>query len=503
MLLTDRYADRIQGVYSCYDRIVIQGTLPGFCYAEGMTSYLYANNIRIFDYPKFANSLRHELRFNAEQVAEQNDLQMDFIRKNNFRREERIQEIIEKRGGHPGVVHIFSAMEPCASYRPWHDKKTHKTFLKYTPGKCLHYYFYLIDDLLGLCYVRVPTWCPFRLQIYFNGHNQLASMLNSRSVSFSQLDNMFTDFSSFEQAQEIYNQFTVDEIHEKLDLFAGQFCPVIKKFDRGCHWSIMQAEYATDIVFKRRQDLQPVYNQLVTTAIHAVKPDNIATFLGRKVHFNYQGEMGNNFNTRIEGTRIKHSMGPVSIKMYDKLGSALRIETTVNDVSFFKHYRTVEHRDGTKSKKFAPMKKGIYSLTALQEVLSAANQRYLQFISAIDDMTAEVKKVTGLSNRIIVNERSCKGFNFFSDDDQKLFETISGGEFNISGFQNKNLRRYLTDKNSGQISRILKRLHVHGLIKKVAHTYKYYLTELGQRIILTGLKLKELVVIPSFAEQGV
>jgi hypothetical protein len=196
-------------------------------------------------------------------------------------------------------------------------------------------------------------------------------------------------------------------------------------------------------------------------------------------------------------------MGPVSIKMYDKLGSALRIETTVNDVSFFKHYRTVEHRDGTKSKKFAPMKKGIYSLTALQEVLSAANQRYLQFISAIDDMTAEVKKVTRLSDRIIVNERSCKGFNFFSGDDQKLFETISGGEFNISGFQNKNLRRYLTDKNSGQISRILKRLHVHGLIKKVAHTYKYYLTKLGQRIILTGLKLKELVVIPSLAEQRV
>ncbi len=75
MLLTDRYADQIQGVYSCYDRVVIQGTLPGFCYAEGMTSYLYANNIRMFDYPKFADSLRHELRFNAEQIAEKNDLQ--------------------------------------------------------------------------------------------------------------------------------------------------------------------------------------------------------------------------------------------------------------------------------------------------------------------------------------------------------------------------------------------------------------------------------------------
>jgi len=210
----------------------------------------------------------------------------------------------------------------------------------------------------------------------------LASKLTKESINFSQLDNMFVDFTSFEQAQEICDQLTVDEIHEKLDMFAKQFCPVINKLEQSYHWSIMQAEYATDIVFKQQQDLQRIYDQLVQVAIHTVKPDNIATFLGKKLHFNYQGEMGNNFNTRIEGTRIKHSMGPVSIKMYDKLGLVLRIETTVNDVSFFKHYRKVEHRDGTQSRKLAQMKKGIYSLTPLRDLLSAANHRYLQFISA-------------------------------------------------------------------------------------------------------------------------
>jgi hypothetical protein len=89
----------------------------------------------------------------------------------------------------------------------------------------------------------------------------------------------------------------------------------------------------------------------------------------------YQDEMGNNFNTRIEGTRIKHSMGAVSVKMYDKFGLILRIETTVNDVSFFKHYREVEHRDGTKSKKMAAMKKSIYSLSPLKQMLFSANHR--------------------------------------------------------------------------------------------------------------------------------
>jgi hypothetical protein len=62
-------------------------------------------------------------------------------------------------------------MEPCGSYKSWHDKKTHQTHLKPDDGKCLHYYVYFIDADLGLCYVRVPTWCPFRLQVYCNGHS--------------------------------------------------------------------------------------------------------------------------------------------------------------------------------------------------------------------------------------------------------------------------------------------------------------------------------------------
>ncbi|MEE4254744.1 MAG: hypothetical protein V2I50_11950, partial [Desulfuromusa sp.] len=91
----------------------------------------------------------------------------------------------------------------CPSYKPWHNKKTGQTYLKPDQGKCLHYYFYLIDEDLGLCYVRVPTWCPFRLQIYFNGHNYLASALEKHSVKHSQVDNMFINLESFKYAQEI------------------------------------------------------------------------------------------------------------------------------------------------------------------------------------------------------------------------------------------------------------------------------------------------------------
>jgi hypothetical protein len=257
-----------------------------------------------------------------------------------------------------------------------------------------------------------------------------------------------------------------------------------------------QCEYATDLVFRQRADWQAIYGNLTRTAIHTVKPDNIATFLGKKLVPQFEGEMGNRFNIRIEGTRIKHTMGPVSLKLYDKFGLILRIETTVNDVCFFRHYREVEHRDGTHETKWAPRQKTIYSLPALRELLLAANRRYLEFLSTIDDPGVGTDKLNRVCKTVHHNDRSYRGFNFFDEDDQMLFEALARGEFNISGLQNKTLRPHLRDKSSGQVSRLLKRLRLHGLARKVGRTYKYYLTAFGKQVIAAGLSLKHLFLIP-------
>jgi hypothetical protein len=290
----------------------------------------------------------------------------------------------------------------------------------------------------------------------------------------------------------------VEDLHRALDIFAERYCPVIKAYGFSCRWTIMQAEYATDIVFKRQSDLKLLYEPLVRCAIHAVKPDNIASFLGGKLHWNYQGEMGNNFDTRILGTRIKHQMGALSIKMYDKFGLILRIEMTVNNVSQFRHYREVVQRDGTKTKKTARMKKNIYSLFPLAGLLKASNHRYLEFISTLSDPSQGIKKLNTISRTIACEDRTYKGFNLFDEDDQKLFTVIARGEFNITGFRNQSLREFL-GKSPAAISRILKRLRLHGLIKRVAHTYKYYLTTLGKSVIALGLTLKELFITPNLA----
>ena len=283
----------------------------------------------------------------------------------------------------------------------------------------------------------------FGLQVYINGHSLLASELKQAGIKYTMTDNAFDSIEDAGKAQELSDNISIEKLHRKLDEFAWQFCPVYKDFNLRYHWSVMQAEYATDIVFKKQEGLQQIYSELVATAIHTVKPENIATFLGHKLDPRYQGEMGNNYNVRIEGSRIKHTMGSVSIKMYDKFSKILRIETTSNDISFFKHFREVVHRDGTKSHEMAPLKKNIYSLSFLKDNLKASNKRYLEFISAFDNKEIGRKRLEGVTSSKNENNRNYKGFNFFNTLDLVVLMTILRGEFNINGFRNKNLQKLL------------------------------------------------------------
>src|SRR3954454_15056608 len=139
--LTERYDERIAGILSCYDRVVITGTVPVICYAEGMTRFLYARGIRIFDYPNFAITLRDRVRERAASLASHAGGSIEHIAKNHIRKEDVVARVLAQRGDHPGLVHILPAMEAGDSCRPWHDKASGNTSLRPDSGKCLRYYF--------------------------------------------------------------------------------------------------------------------------------------------------------------------------------------------------------------------------------------------------------------------------------------------------------------------------------------------------------------------------
>ena len=274
--LTQRYDHRIAGVLSCYDRVVITGTLPTVCYADGMTRFLYASGIRIFDFPEFASMPRDRVRERAASVAAAAGVMIEHIAKSHVRKEDVVAKVLEQRGDHSGLVHVLSAMEACPAYRPWHDKQTGKTFLRADTGKCLHYYFYFMDAELGLIYLRVPTWAPFRLQFYCNGHSWLARRLTAEGIGFTAADNAFIRIDDWQRAQDLANGFSPDLLHRVLDRHAALCCPVLDVFGQSYHWSLMQVEYATDLVFRSVATLKPLYEQLTRESVLSVKAEQIA-----------------------------------------------------------------------------------------------------------------------------------------------------------------------------------------------------------------------------------
>ncbi len=258
-------------------------------------------------------------------------------------------------------------------------------------------------------------------------------------------------------------------------------------------------EYATDLVFRSQEMLAPLYEQLSRQAVLGVKAEQIATFLGKKITPPLAQEIGNRFATRIEGTCIKHRLGKVQVKMYDKYARVLRIETTVNDVSFFKHHRKVEHRDRPSTRQLAPLKKSIYSLIDLRQILLGCNRRYLEYLSALDDHSAGQRALSRLTDERCESDRPIKGLNFFKRTEQQLLRALQRPQFNIHGLRRADLMALLPHASAAALSRELKRLLALGVIKRVTGTYRYYLTRLGRAAIAAACSLTEFSIVPALA----
>ncbi len=493
-----KYEAIIEGTISCYDRVIINGTMPLWQHPKMMELFLATTKIQFMEYTKFAESIKDQIIEHITQVSVKNNVAIKYIASpRNFNKEQAVKQIIQEKQITEGIVAIFSELDITLAYKSnWNYQTKRGSIHSYKP-KCLHYYIYFIDKYLGLCFFRIPTWLPCRVQVYFNGHNLLARKLTKAGISYTLEDNVFTHISNYPKAQELSDDLRAQDLHKWLDVFAMRYLPFLKQYQQSPVWTIDQAEYATDIIFKNKEDFKFLYDELILRSIHTVKPGNIATFFNRALAAHYTQEVTTRYNNMIQGTRIKHSIGANSVKMYDKAPGVLRIETTVNDLRQFKINREVHTRQGTTIKRMAEMKLTIYSLYALTKEVLAVNKRYLNLLASYDDTTTSKKELSQMTAPVIFNGRSAKGFNPFYEEDRAVLMAVRSGDFTVDGIRNKTLRKMLKERySSPKISRILKRLVLHGLLKRIEKSFKYHLTELGNRIIATGLFLSSYKLMP-------
>jgi hypothetical protein len=224
---------------------------------------------------------------------------------------------------------------------------------------------------------------------------------------------------------------------------------------------------------------------------------DILTFLGRKLTGNFLGEVLADCKKKREPVaRVKHRVTENWIKMpfsdfSGKFGLVLRVETVINSPREFR-VRRRRIRNGQPTMVWCPMNKGVTSLPNYQRVCRAANDRCLNALSVVNDSTPAWQQVADLTESKLHEGRRYAGFNPARKDDVKLFQAVLSGAHELRGFHNGDIRESLHGvvrdqaerrRRANAVSRMLKRLHVRGLIARIPRTRRWRVTARGQSLL--------------------
>jgi len=492
-----KFASLVVGTLHCFDRVIFKGHLALAAPAELERFVDWVLKVRRCHFmnelaPQWSERLvEHAQRFAAKAGRTY------LYRTGSFKKDQWAEQLIREQRLESGLVGILCTLESCPSFALVPGDKRPRFISKPRQQRVLYYYF--LDPQLGLIHVRLQTWAPFTLQVYVNGHNWLAQQLARLGLGFVQKHNAFTQLDDFAKAQRQADRFARLDWPKLLGRYAHQVNPLLRQ-ELACYrvrWVVDQAEFATDLLFKSPAALTGLYQKLLQFATVTFTPKDILGFLGRKWDRRFDGDVQTEVKTdRLLGTRLKHRMTKNWLKMYDKFGLILRVETVINRPKEFWVYRTRHHRDGTTSQGYFPMNKDVGSLSHYQEQALACNRRYLDALAVVDDPAPAYQQLRQLTEAKRVAERSSAGFNPARREDVRLFAAVLDGDHIARGFRNKDIRAALfgnteptSRQQSAAVGRLLKRLHHRQWLAKIPRTRRWRVTETGRNLLSLAVKL--------------
>ena len=499
----ERHQDVVTGVLSGFDRLRLRGTLRWLCYPDGLGKYLSVMKVLLKDFGAFTQSVTQRIRAAAEGVARAAGRPIAYLKSPSESKEDRARSIAAADGIQAGLICVLYAVEPCRSFRIRRDPERKQLVLQSALRQCAHYYFYWIHPIWGFCHARLQSWFPMTVQVCLNGREWLSRQMDAAGMAYQRRENCFTWIVDVPAAQRLMDeQLRVhwrDELNALLPMFHPTFTELTDEPDRaGYYWSIQESEWATDVMFRKPGDLSALYPHLIRHATMHLGSREVMRFLGRRlpaagrIPTRFSGEVVSDLRERPEGLRIKHRLNANSIKMYDKQGSVLRIETTLNCPDDIKVYRPREG-DPSGPKAWRTLRRGVADAHRRAEVCQAANERYLDSLSAAESSTPLGELAAGLCQPVRWKKQRVRALNPLSAEDAKLLEAVGSGEFLVNGFRNRDLREKLYGeapadakvlrRQSAAVTRKLRMLRAHGLINKLPGTNRYLLNKKGRACI--------------------
>jgi len=498
-----RHADKIMGVLNGFDRLVFRGTLRSIAFVAGLLGFMRRRRVLLKEFGAWAEGLTERVADASLRAARALDRPVIYLPSGRTDKDAVARKIAREDGITQGLVAVLTCVEPCQSFEIYRNAEEKRLQLVARKRKCKFLYHYAIDPTVGWMNARIQTWFPFSVQICLNGREWLARDMDRVGLPYHREDNCFPWIRNLAQAQTLMNQQLKTRWSRWLDTILRRLNPdhakLFPESQLEYYWSVYQSEWASDIVFRDQTALAEIYPRLTRHAISAFSSADVMRFLGGKVSGHFKGQIVSDFKDRPEGVRIKHFVGNNSVKAYDK-PCILRIETTIHDAAGIKVFRPKEG-DGRGKRAWRSLRKGTADLYRRTQVSQASNERYAEALAAADTTAPIGRLVEGLDRPVRFKGRYVRGLRAWSTEDLRLFRAVNRGEFKITGFRNRDLQPHLFDRTgtpgqerrrqSAKVSRLLRLLRAHKIIRKIPRTKRYKLTHHGQTILTALLAVHE------------
>ena len=485
----EEHGKKVIGVLQGFDRVRVQASLRTLYHQSVMEYYLLSQKLLFKDFKGLVTRTTDKVRRSAAALAERHHRRVVYLQSNCYHKEDLARDIMRQDRVKEGLITVISAVEPCRTWFVRGNKETKKLELKLNWGKCIHLYFYFLHQQLGFLHLRLQTWFPFLVQICFNGREWLSRQLESAGIKYKRRDNCFPWIEDLDRAQKLMDQQIAtnwQELFQPLvDLCHPHHPEICRPIGGSYYWTVAESEYATDVMFKTRADLDRIYPALVHHSVMSFGTEQVLRFLQRAD----AKEVKTDRRRGPDGVRVKHWLNDNSLKLYDK-GSVLRSEVTINNPKDFRVWRTSE-LNPKGDKQWRILRRTVADVPRRAEISRAATHRHLEALSVVQlktPLAQEAGKVCRAKRKQGHRYRALRPFG----DDALLLQSVNRLEYAIAGFHNQDIRKELYPptlcpklkrKQTAAVTRKLALLRAHGLIRRVPGRHLYHVSAKGRRVI--------------------
>ena len=414
------------------------------------------------------------------------------------RKDDVTQEYRSRFSKSEGIVVVGKAQEKTPVFRTEkrRNPQTGRTYpwIVRTTAMVNHYYFYGIDEDFGPFFLKFCTYFPYNAKLCINGHEYVKRQLAKEGIAFEALDNGILTCANPRRLQQLCDGLSAAKIDALLRKWLARLPHPFTAKDRAAGYrydvSILQAEFSLTQVLDQPRIGRIFFEEVIRENLDTGRPDHVQLIFDRRISKRTPGR----FQTRVITEGVTPSLHidykRSRIKQYHKEGRALRTETTINDPRDF------------------GIGKRLLNLPALRRIGFQANRRLVDVQRISQDCAVGEDAFKGVNGPVEVDGQRASGLRFADVAVQALLSSLLVFRLLPRGFSNRDLREHWAplqgkspdDMTPGQMTYHLRRLRLHGLIKRITGTHRYEVTRPGWRAALLFTRTYNRVLRPGLAQ---